>query len=70
MTAQEAGIKLYQVPCNMPVFVLLGSDPCAPEAVLAWADEALKQGVSSEKINGALDVLKMINEWTPKKLPD
>lgn len=70
MTAQEAGIKLYQVPSNMPVFVLLGSDPCAPEAVLAWAGEALKQGVNVEKIDGALNALKTMIEWVPKKLPD
>lgn len=70
MTAQEARIKLFTVHDDMPVFVLLGSDPCAPKAVLAWAGEALKQGVSEEKIDGALNTLKTMTEWAPKKLPD
>lgn len=70
MTAQDARIKLFAVPDDMPVFVLLGSDTCAPEAVMAWAGEALKQGVKAEKIEGALSALVAMNEWTPKKLPD
>lgn len=70
MTAQDARIKLFTVPDDMPVFVLLGSDTCAPEAVLAWAGEALKQGVNADKIDGAIDALQAMNEWTPKKLPD
>lgn len=70
MTAEEGRIKLSTVASEMPVFILLGSDPCAPEAVLAWAGEALKQRVNVGKIDGALNALQTMIAWVPKKLPD
>lgn len=70
MTAQEAREWLLQKDPEMPVFVLLGSDPHAGEAVLTWATEASLGNVRNEKIAGALDVLQAMHTYQPKKKPD
>lgn len=70
MTAQEARNKLFLVPSDMPVFVLLGSDPFAPGVVYVWAADASIGGVSSDKINQAIDVAESMKAYEPKKKPD
>ena len=70
MTAHSARIKLLTMPDEMPVFVLLGSDPCAQAAVLQWMIEARNREVSLDKIHGALRVMDEMSAWRPKKVPD
>ena len=71
MTAKE-GLKYLLEKCDMgePVFILRGRDRLAPGAVLHWANLAEKNGVSEEKVCGAIKVSNDMGNWPQNRLPD
>lgn len=70
MTTIDAIEMLKKVNPLMPVFPLLGSDPCAQFAVLEWMIQARNREVPIAKIQGALKVMETMDAWQPKKIPD
>lgn len=70
MTASMAMAYLKHLPANEPVFVLRAQDKLAGPTVSFWADFAEGRGVHPEKVAGAREVARRIEQWVPKKLPD
>lgn len=62
--------KLETVPEDMPLFLLLGSDPNIPSTIEHWVGESKRDGVNEPKLREALDVAAMAEGYAPKKLPD
>ena len=69
MTAKQAISWLTLKPKELPVFVLIGTDPLAPNIVRSWAEEALRAGVKKEKVQEAKRCATVLEEWPVKKLP-
>lgn len=69
MTAEQAISWLSLKPKDMPVFVLIGTDPIAPHAITAWISEAYRHNVKMDKVTSAGDVRLSILKWPEKKLP-
>ena len=71
MTAIE-GMQYLLDKCamNEPVFILRAKDSLAPCAVLNWANDAEKNGVSEEKVCSAIAVSHEMRKWTNSRLPD
>lgn len=52
-----------------PIFVLRANDPMAPYIVRKWAAESAAHGQPHEKIIGAMNLAKEMQEWRQKKYP-
>lgn len=67
--SHSIGTKKTGVPCydkaadDEPLFVLRGSDPATPTAIRMWAMKAAEVGHREEKVQGALDHAREIEEW-------
>lgn len=67
--AHAAGTKATGVACyekaadDEPLFVLRGTDPATPNAIRAWAAEAMMVGHRQEKVDGALEHADEIERW-------
>jgi len=53
-----------------PLFLLRGRDPLAADTVDYWATSAKREGVNLIKIEEALNVRSLMQEYEPKKKPD
>lgn len=70
MFKADALKKLETVPHDMPLFLLLGSDPAAGDTIRFWVVDSDKQGVGEPKLQAAEEVAVRCDEYQPKKLPD
>ncbi len=72
MTAEQAISWLSLKPKELPVFVLIATDPLAPNTIEHWILEAKAAGVRPEKILAASGVCFEFEHWTftRSKLPD
>lgn len=70
MRADHAIVKLQEYPPDEPVFVLRGGDTLAESVILFWVREAIRAGVPTDKIHGAVGVAKECRDWPHKKVPD
>jgi len=52
-----------------PVFCLRGRDPLSESTILFWVRDAIRFGVPTFKIHGAVSVAKAMKEWPEKKIP-
>ena len=53
-----------------PIFVLRAKDPCAPAAILAWANNRITQGIDtagSSKIAEAIQIGRQMEEWQKRQ---
>lgn len=69
MTAEQAISWLSLKPKDLPVFVLIGTDPLASVTIGKWATLARIQNVKQEKIVSAMDVAMECIMWPDKHLP-
>ena len=69
MTAEQAISWLSLKPKDLPVFVLIATDPLALAAIDRWGIEAMKAGVPLGKMVEAGNVRVAFQEWPDKKLP-
>jgi len=69
MTAEQAISWLSLKPKNLPVFVLVATDPVAPQVISHWRALAKIEGVNEKKLNGARVVMDEFFAWQEKKLP-
>jgi len=70
MTAEQAISWLSLKPKDLPVFVLVATDPIAPEVIVEWGRKAFQSGVPMKKVIQAGDVMREFHLWPNKKLPD
>lgn len=69
MTAEQAISWLTLKPKDLPVFVLIATDPLAPGTARYWAESAIQAGVDNKKVLGAFVCATALQEWPEKKLP-
>jgi hypothetical protein len=70
MTAEQAISWLTLKPKDLPVFVLIATDPFAPVAIDRWIDETTRAEIAPKKLVDAEKVVKAFRDWPLKKLPD
>lgn len=61
---------LSKVRDDEPIFVLRARDPFAAMCVEQWASLAYHAGVNKDKVDGAMQIVKMMIHWKEKKIPD
>jgi hypothetical protein len=54
---------------NMPSFMLIACDMCAPSAILEWIDHACEAGSPQHYIESANATLKAFEAWPTKRVP-
>jgi hypothetical protein len=69
MTAEQAISWLTLKPKDLPVFVLIATDPFAPLAIDRWIDEATRAEINPKKLVDAEKVVKACRAWPDKKIP-
>jgi hypothetical protein len=69
MGTKNSGIKCYDNAApDEPLFVLRAVDPATPNAIRAWAKEALRVGHRQEKIDEALAYAAEVESWQKANL--
>lgn len=53
-----------------PVFLLRGRDPLTEATILFWVREAIRTGVNTRKIHGAVSVAADCQAWKSKRQAD
>ena len=53
-----------------PIFVLRAQDELAPILVRLWADMAENLGTNNDKVEEAINLAAMMEQWPNRKLPD
>lgn len=71
MTAEQAISLLSLKPKDLPVFVLLATDPIASYAIIEWLRIASNHHlpIPPQKLDCAAEVLTEFLKWPEKKLP-
>jgi hypothetical protein len=63
-----------KIPADEPVFILRGTDVCAPDAISHWAHLAEQRGAKADIINAALDQATAMRKYQREhgvgKIPD
>lgn len=63
-------VHLDAIPEGMPVMLLLGSDACAWETAVDYADRAQRMGADPALVESARRHADAMRRWPTKKLPD
>jgi hypothetical protein len=63
MSTKHDSAYLGKAEDDEPIFVLLGRDICAPEAIEAWVDVAISRGLHDDKIADAMQVADAMAAW-------
>ena len=53
-----------------PVFVIRGRDTLSENTVLFWVREAIREGVPTDKVHGAVAVALACRNWPEKRKAD
>lgn len=69
MTAEQAISWLTLKPKNLPVFVLVATDPLAPDTIEEWRFLASRAGVNAQKVESAREVIFQCLRWPEKNIP-